>query len=292
MPPVTPEFKPKPEPVIPVVTEPISVPPPAPVQPEPVVPPVEEKKGSQSPSEETLFDTNNSNRFRENTERRRQEPKKQEPPVRPTTPKARTVTTYKKQQKQTKNNSSNLWVLWVLLVAGGLGVGGYFLYPMLSSMFVSQRTTISAIEDADLETSPVSADSTETDTPNIELAQTLDDATDKRNALNPESSRQTPASTQQAAPQAVSSASKPETVAPSQGSGKYVLIVGSFTTYSAADRHGKKMLAKGINYEIIDAGDRRFRISVAGFDDKNEAIRQANQLKSKPYCENVWVARR
>jgi len=88
---------------------------------------------------------------------------------------------------------------------------------------------------------------------------------------------------------------KPEPVVKSQRNlkqGKYVLVVGSFPTQPEAERYANKLQNAGIECEIINIGNKLFRISIAGFDDKNEAEKHANQVKSMRYCENVWVARR
>jgi len=267
--------------------------PPQPVEAEfttiPQPPPSFEPKNEQPEPEDTLFDSNNS-RFRENTERRRpvaETPPPVRPPVRPNRPAKTPPPKKQKQPKQKKTNGSYLWLLWVLLIAVGFGFAGYFLYPVIYKIFFPPITTINMIVE---EEALASDEETEIDTTNTEIAQTLDDATDKKNALNPEESQQTVTSTSQ--PQAVPSTSRTE---PSQGSvsgGKYVLIIGSFTTHAQAERFGRTLQANGIDYEIVDAGNQRFRISVASYDNMAEATRQANLMKSKPYCENVWVARR
>ena len=255
------------------------------ISPPPTPPFSFELKNEQPESESNLFDTSNS-RFRENTERRR--PVAETPtPVRPNRPAKTPPPKKQKQPKQKKTNGSYLWLLWVLLIAAGLGFAGYFLYPVIYKIFFPPITTLSMIVEDEALTYE---DESEADTSNAEIAQTLDDATDKKNALNPEEIQQTAASTSQ--PQAVSSTSRTE---PSQGSvagGKYVLIIGSFSTHAIAEKFGKTLQTNGIDYEIIEAGNQRFRVSVASYDNMAEATRQANLMKSKPYCENVWVARR
>jgi len=309
--------EPEPEPL--KDPEPESVPSPAPDQPVFNIPSVEEKK-EQPSSEDTLFNTSDNTRYRENTERKRPEPQKQEPakkqePPKPPKPAAKAASTPKKQ-KQLKSSSSNLWLLWLLIGAAGLALAGYFLYPIIDPVLFPKGTTIIVLgvePEADApatepETDSASATEPEVDTPNAELAQTLDEATDKKNALNPAVSQppatstspsnqesvssETKPSTVSTVQESVSSESKPSTVASSQGKGRYVLIVGSFTTQSAAEIFCKKLQAEGITPEIIDAGDRRFRVSAASFDDLSEATKQAGQMKSKPHCEGVWVTRR
>ena len=266
--------------------------PPQPVEaeftiPPPPPPPPFEPKNEQPEPEESLFDTNNNSRFRENTERRRPAAETHAPPVRPNRPAKMPPPKKQKQPKQVKTSSSNLWILWLLLIAAGLGVGGYFLYPMVAKKFFSPVTANSTIVEEEFF---INDDETEADTPNTEIAQTLDEATDKKTALNPEENQQkTTSSSQQ---QAVSSTHRTELSQSSVSGGKYVLIIGSFTTYTRAERFGSTLQKNGIDYEIIDAGNQRFRVSVASYDTLAEATRQANLIKSKPYCENVWVIRR
>jgi len=237
--------------------------------------------GNLDPSDTTRF------RVKEHQPKYRQEP----PPEKPGKP-AKTPPPPKKKSEKTKTGSSSLWVLWVLLIAVALGVGGYFAYPYIqnktripkiSEIFdnLFQRTvTIVAVEP---ETESTDTDETDQNTSNTEVAQTLDDTTDKKNALKPDNQQQT------------TSKPAPAVYTGNAGQGRYVLIIASLAPRSEAERFGRKLQADGINYEIIPAvveGVQRYRISVASFDDKAEAVRQANQMKSQKYCENVWVASR
>ena len=283
-----PVFVPFPEPE--PIKEPEPVPPPAPAQPVFDMPPAEEKKEKRPPSEDSLFNTSDGKTYRVTPEPKRPEPPKQEPP-RPPKPAAKAPSPPKKKQKQLKSSSSNLWLLWLLIAAVGLGVAFYFLYPILDPILFPKGTTITVLN-AEPEEDYVSAAEPEEDTPNAELAQTLDDATDKKNALKPEVSQPQATSASPPNQTSVSSETKPSTVVPSQGEGKYVLIIASFTTQAAAEKHVRKVQADGLTCEIIDAGNQRFRVSVASFDVLSEATRQANLMKSKPHCENVWVIRR
>jgi len=260
--------------------------------------PVQRTKDSQSGSGNTFLDPNDNLRYRVNTERRKTNNKKPEPTIQPKHT-ARTAPIYKKPERQKKSSGSNLWVLWVLFAAVLVGVAGYIFYPTLFPSF-SKGTIVSPIADTDTDTDSKDEAEPEEGTVNTELAKNLDNATDKKNALNPAGSKPAVSPTPSPSPAPkpstpTSTESKPATVTQSQGnqgSGKYILIIGSFSSNSAAEKFGRKLQAEGIAYEIIDAGNQRFRISVASFDDWNEANRQANQMKSKPYCENIWVARR
>jgi cell division septation protein DedD len=258
----------------------------------------EDKPEPKPETNDVLFDTSDNTRFRENNERRRKYEPEQQPPV---TPKSKTTVppSKKKQkpvvrenkQKRQQSGGSSLWVLWVLLIAAALGVGGFFAYPIVSKHF-SNNTKTNATAIVEPETKSANTGDTEQDTPNPDVAEALDHTIEKKNALDPAIRQQT-----------TSTPTREQTTAPStsvpavqtQEGGKYVLIVGSFSKRSAAEALGRKLQAEGFTYEIIDAvakGDRWFRVSVAGFDDKAEAFRQANQMKPRPYCENIWVAKR
>ena len=275
---------PEPIPILPK-TEP-ATPEPA-VQLEPDVPPTPDTKGTQTSPDDNLFDTNDTTRFRENTERRRPAQERQRPAAQPN--RSTKTAPPKSRQPQMKTGNFDLkqfgtimFIVFVVLCIGGFGY--YYLNR-------SYNTTGTTIVGADREAKPLHTDEPEDDTPNPEVEQTLDDATDKKKALEPVSTPQPVAQPKPAATQP-----KPEPVSiPAQastGRGRYVLVIGSFNSQSAAETYGRTLQSAGISYEIVDAGNQRFRISVASFDDKAEATRQANQMKSRPYCENVWVARR
>ena len=194
---------------------------------------------------------------------------------------------YRKDKKLQKSSNSNQWLLWLLIVAAGLAVFGYFLYPIINTRFFPNKEKI-IISNAD----SASTVNHETVTNNLEFSQTLDSVTNKKNALNPVISQPPAISTSSSKPETISSEFKPSTVVSSQKKGKYVLIIGSFTSQAAAQNHVKKVLTDGLTCEIIDAGNSRFRVSVASYDDLEEANRQANEMKSKPHCENIWVIKR
>ena len=171
--------------------------------------------------------------------------------------------------------------LLLILISVAAGIGGFFLYPVLYPKVYKMRspnnTIVTNIED----TNPIQSVETKKDTL---ILQTLIDTTDLKNNLQPEVIPSTPEIKSQS-----------EVAFQSQrnfGQGKYVLIIGSFYTQPEAERHVKKVKAAGIDCEIINIGNQLFRISIAGFDNINEAERYAKQIKSKPYCKNVWVAKR
>jgi len=249
-------------------------------------------------TEDSLIDTSDSSRFRENTTRKTS---------RTFDIKGTTV----QQTHEPKTNSSNLWVLLVLLAAALLGVAGYYFYPVIYQVYqdlVSPKTTITTVLDMDQEPEPLDTDEPEENTSDAELSQTLDEATDKKVVLNPEGSQQTeaspspsqspPQSTPAVVPSTPRTEPRPANIAQSQanaGQGRYVLIVASYKTHSAAEQFGRKLQTEGMNYEIISVtvnGALWNRVSIASFDTLDEATRQANQMKSRPYCQDVWVAKR
>ena len=74
--------------------------------------------------------------------------------------------------------------------------------------------------------------------------------------------------------------------------GNFVLVVSSLPTRAHAESFGLNLQANGIDYEIIEIDYQRYWVSVGCFDTLDEAARHTSQMKSKPYCEDVWVARR
>jgi len=276
--------------------------------------------------QDTLFDPNDNKRFRENTERRRPVMDKQQQPPEKPNKKAKQAPPPKRQAQMKTGGGSSFWALWVLLGVVVLGAAGYYGYPIVYPMLFPDHTTINTIVDAEREAKPLHSTEAEEDTPNPEVAQTLDDATEKKNALNPDK-QQSPSSTTPSQPTTASSQpktastssqpatsttpsqpatapstpkkeSQPATVAQTQGSagqGNFVLIIASLSTQPEAERFGKRIQADGLSYEIITAmvdGRSRYRISVASFDNLAEAQQQANLMKSRPHCAEVWVAKR
>ena len=280
------------------------------VQPEPV-PEV---------SDDALFDTSDKNRFRENTERRRPAIEKQEkPPVKPNKPVKSTPLFRKRQEQMKTSGTSYQRVLWILIGVVAFGIIGFFGYPML----FPDNTTFNPVVTGDREAKPLHSAESEDNTPNPEVAQTLDDATEKKNALNPDNQQQTTSTSspseqttapslseqttapstpktepKQITPSTPKTEPKPTSVAQTQGNvgqGKYVLIIASLSTQAAAKKLMKNLQADGISYEIIDVmvhGTLWHRFSIASFDTLAEAKRQAEEMRSRPHCANVWVAKR
>ena len=250
--------------------------------------PEQETKNTSPKTDDSLFNVGDTSRYRENKDRRQPvaekvppvQPPKPAQPLRPPQPSkpfnpAKAAPYPNKQPKGKKTNNSNLWVLWVLLIAAGLGVAGYFLYPKIGKS-LNQGRPVAVVE-------PKAEPTVETgeNTPNAEVAQSLNEATDKKNALNPAGSQQTETAKSSAASAAQSQIKV--------GSGKWVLIAGSFKIQSNAERFVKTLQAEGFNCEIIFAKNQLHWVTIASYDTLAEAARQAEQIKSK---REVWVARR
>ena len=294
----------------PVTMEPF-VPPPAPepikpVESEPVQPPskpeqVKPKDTSPEP-DSALFDTDDNVRYRENTARRRPAAEvPPAPPPKPAPPKASPPKPSKppKPPKEKKTGNSNLWLLWVFFIAAGLCAAGYYFYPeinkfLANNKFFSKEKPVTMIAEPEPEPE-YTPDEPDENTLNPEVAQTLDEATDKKNALNPADHQQTEAATSQTSSSQRSVSSTPvaqASVASSQisvGSGKWVLIAGSFRVQSNAEAFQRTLQAEGFSCEIILSKNQLYWVSVASYDTLAEATRQAEQMKSR---RDVWVARR
>ena len=292
---------------IPVVPEPEPVVPPLPpapepfvtVEPEPVQPPsepeqpVQETNTPSSQPEDSLFGAIGNTR--ENTERRRpavemppeppKPPKQSKPSKPPKPPKAPKPQKPPKPPRAKKTGNSNLWVLWVLLVAAVLCAAGYYFYPQINieiNKFITKGRSVAVI--AEPEAKPENTGETDEDTPNAEVAQTLDEATDKKNALNPAGNQQTEAARPPSTP------STPVTQSQgSVGSGNWALVAGAFRIQSNAEAFQKTLQAEGFTTEIIFTKNQLYWVSIGSFDTLAEAQRQANQVRSK---HDVWVARR
>ena len=270
--------------------------------------------------EESLFASQNV-RVRENTSSR-PSMERREPPVTP--PHSGTNSSQqtkkknqpdKKKKTSTASNGFPMWIVLVLVIAVGLSVGFYFAYPKISPYIDSAISSITGAKKKD-KTEQIAQKTTqpEENAPDSEVAQGLDEITDKKNALNPSGDQPTqtteqpvvrteqPATSPQATTQTPSQpkTSQPATSVSSQnsatprtiGQGKYLLIAGSYSTQAHAEKFGNLLQKAGINYEIIDYGGGRVRVAVGSYNDKTEAFNQISSFKSKPHCENVWVLRR
>ena len=281
----------EPELVKPIVPEPKT----EPVMPKPAVPELpqpEPPKPEPTPtvSQPTPADANENRRFRENTERRRPavekpEPQKQSPPP--------TKTTSKKPKKAGKRSSR--WILLGLLVAV-LVVGGYFAYPIILPHIQS------IIDRGDREQATIPMFTEDTD---VAVADTLysefpplDDETDRRNLLNPDVNQPaTPPTTPAPSQAAPAPQTQAQPISSSVVSGNFLIIVGSLPTRAEAERQLNMMQrrAAGHSFEIIDAGNNRFRISAGSFNDLAEAQRQMEQIRTQPWCPRdiwIWTTRR
>ena len=79
----------------------------------------------------------------------------------------------------------------------------------------------------------------------------------------------------------------PEPEPPKTGS--WVVIIGSFSTRALAENYANQQLQReGLECEIIDAGQQRFRVSAGRFDTAAQAINLSNRLKPARQGQ-VWV---
>jgi len=194
-----------------------------------------------------------------------------------------TITTKEDQPHTPKKpyKKQGISKLLIILIAMVASVGGFFLYPVIHPMIHQTRVLDNTvIEDAN----PEKADETKEDILNNSVLQASNETTDDKNIMTSEIKSST---TEIKSPS--EAVNQPQRT---MGQGKYVLIVGSFNSQPEAERYVKKLQAAGIFCEIINIGNKVFRISIADFDEKNDAESYAKQIKSRPYCENVWVARR
>ena len=293
-------------------------------QPEKVKPVDSVPKTEPKTSDDSLFNTGETVRFRENTERRRpptverferstpapapappkqpspppkQAPSKQQPSKPPPKPK----------KERSKSSGSAKKVIWLLLIAVLLGVGGYFGYPIAAPYITSlMKPTEVAEEPAAMPESVYDDEMYDPEPIDDEFSQTLDDSTDIRNALSLDDNRQqetTPVQESEPQSQPQTQPQQPQSITPvatapvSQpqssgiGQGRFVVVVGSFTTRQAAENYMTRMQSDGFNCEIVDAGNQRFRVSIASFDNWTEAQRHSEQMSSR-FNGEIWATRR
>jgi cell division protein FtsN len=182
-----------------------------------------------------------------------------------------------------EKSGSKLWILLLLLFIA-IGVGGYFAYPKIAQL--AKKTDSNQVEMPVEEPEPI-ADAFDDEEP------TADDPTDISNALNPDVSQQTTTSTPQTQTQTTTApAATSQSFSSSAGSGRYLVIVGSFTTNAAAERYAKRLQTQGLNCEVIDAGNQRFRVSAASYNTWAEAAQVIDEMKSRLNRDDVWVVRR
>jgi nucleoid DNA-binding protein len=307
---------PTPPPVVPPpVPETPPVPPPAtlPVMPPPVVPPpvsppatpvvepslpstvVETQAHEKSPETEKPATDNNESLFagnvrvRENTERRKPVipdyvPPQERKPV--ATPPPRMKHPEKKKTPSSGNASGGGrigWVIVIILVMAGAGGGGYWYYT--SSKTALPPTAQPSVPPTD-----------------ASIAEELDRSADAQNALNPEPETDVQPKTETPVPVAVESqpAPQPKTIrkAPSEsapalqdniGQGKYIVVVGSFSSHSRAESFARQVTGTGETCEVLTYGRNLIRVAVGSYDDLESAKNKVESLRSNRYCREAWV---
>jgi cell division protein FtsN len=172
----------------------------------------------------------------------------------------------------------------VLLIAGGIGVAAYLVYPKIVGKNDVPQVALAP---------PVEPVATPADTLENQDAQGVVDDAEKKNALNPEPDYVAePETPQPAVVQPVQQQQSSGGTKGSVGRGPFVVIVGSFTTQSRAETYGAMVGRTGVNYEVIDFGNGRVRVAVASYDDLSTARKHVITLQTNPYCNEAWVLRR
>ncbi len=71
--------------------------------------------------------------------------------------------------------------------------------------------------------------------------------------------------------------------------GKSYLIIASMPTAALAEKEKARLASKGINVEILPSGNNRFRLSIGGFSDPNDAVVFYNDFHAKHKKINPWL---
>jgi nucleoid DNA-binding protein len=308
-PPAPPVVTPPPAPpVVPPPAPPVVTPPPAPpVVTPPPASPVEPPKSTEpgkplTADNESLFAGNI--RVRENTDRRKPVIPAPVPPQekKPITPSPRMAPPEKKKTPPSGGSSKSHagWVVVIVLVIAGLGAGAYWYYT------TQIKTAL-----------PIADQPTAVQTDSSAIAQGLDRSADAKNALNPEAETNTqpepsPSETQPSvqpasssptvtAPASTPPAAQPKTPRQAQpktqpaysqgdiGQGRYIVIVGSFSSRSRAESFAKRVNGTGENCEILAYGEKLIRVGVASYNDLKSATNKMESLRSNRYCNEAWV---
>ncbi len=93
------------------------------------------------------------------------------------------------------------------------------------------------------------------------------------------------------APPSTASTVNPGTItAITASAGRYYVVVGSFIDDDMANDFGKELAAQGASVKIISPFNERkfFRVSVADYGTRNEAVSATEQLKSQ-YGDDIWA---
>jgi nucleoid DNA-binding protein len=296
-----------PEPIVtpPVVTPPVETPVFTPVieTPKPVVTetPVVQPETPTQPletSSDSLFSGNIN--VRENTNRRRTEILP--PVVQPRTqtkPQQRKPVPPQHKPKSQKTPSSGsgfpVWIIIIILVAGA-GAGGYFLYPEYFDKYFGSEKTPPVAQ------APIGEPDQTTSEDSTSIEKSLNNATEVQNALNPEPVSK-PDNTVKADPKTAPQVEpKPEKVEPKPtpapkttvskgniGNGRYIVVAGSFSTVSRAQKYGNQIASTGETFEILNYGNGLVRVGVASFNDLASAKDKVARLQSNSYCDDAWV---
>lgn len=71
----------------------------------------------------------------------------------------------------------------------------------------------------------------------------------------------------------------------------YYIIIASYPEQSSAEKRLNRLVEQGYTESRIITKNNRFRVSVAHYKDKEEAIRQTNDWKKRLNRDDLWVIR-
>ncbi|MGM0472949.1 MAG: SPOR domain-containing protein [Bacteroidota bacterium] len=83
-----------------------------------------------------------------------------------------------------------------------------------------------------------------------------------------------------------------ETPAGVQGEGRYFIIAGSFRSLQNASEMQDQLKARGYPSEVMVTGDRMYRVSVASYATKQEALRALEEIRAETDLQNSWLLSR
>ena len=74
-----------------------------------------------------------------------------------------------------------------------------------------------------------------------------------------------------------------------QGPIKYYIISGSFKTLDKAEHHKKLMMTKGFSPQILSFGDTLYRISLASYTIRRQAVDEYIKMTAEDSTLNIWL---
>jgi cell division protein FtsN len=77
-----------------------------------------------------------------------------------------------------------------------------------------------------------------------------------------------------------------------QEEARYFIIAGSFRNLQNASEMQDQLKARGYPSEVMVTGDRMYRVSVASYGTKQEALRALEGIRAEPELQNSWLLSR